>query len=97
MVSKMIEEYDLCKYDLAIYAWAKHDPVAQSMVNKVIKIRYDFIRMQFSDIGFEGDELEMRVLLFIAYHFGECAIFGDLSIRKLSRFRKLRLMMLTEH
>ena len=97
MISKMIQEYDLAKYDLVIFAWAKHDPVAQSEINKVIKIRHDFIRMQFSDIGFEGDELEMRTLLFVAYHIGESTMFGDTSSRKLNRLRKLSLNMLTEH
>gem|GEM_PF-867407 len=97
MVSKILQEYDLSKYDLAIFAWAKHDPVAQSVEKKVIKIRLDFIRMQFSDMGFKGDELEMRTLLFVAYHFGESTIFGDTSLRKLNKLRKLRLNMLTEH
>jgi len=97
VISKMIEDHDLSKYDLAIFAWAKHDPVAQSVEKKVIKIRLDFIRMQFSDMGFKGDELEMRTLLFVAYHFGESTIFGDTSLRKLNKLRKLRLNMLTEH
>ena len=97
MISKMVEEHDLSKYDLVIFSWAKQDPIAKTVMNKVIKIRYDFIRMQFSDLGFEGDALEMRTMHFVAYHFGESVMFGGTSPRKLNRLRKLHINMLAEH
>jgi AcrR family transcriptional regulator len=97
MISKMVEEHNLSKYDLSIFAWAKQDPIAKTVMDEVIKLRYDFIRMQLSDLGFEGDALEMRTMHFVAYHFGESVMFGDTSSRKLNRLRKLHIDMLTKH
>ena len=97
MISKMVEEHDLSRYDLVIFTWAKNDPIAKTVMDKVIKIRYDFIRMQFSDLGFEGDALEMRTMHFVAYHFGASVMFESTSSRKRNRLRKLHIDMLAEH
>lgn len=94
-VMKMIQEHELAKYDLAIRAWAQYDNMAQDFVKRVTKVRLDFIRPIFREIGIEGDELEMRTMLFVCYHTWESAIFGDMSPRKLTRLRKRRLEFLT--
>ena len=86
----MILEHHLTKYDLAIRGWAAHDPIAAKAVRLVNRMRLDFVRSIFSDIGFRGRELEMRTRLFVCYHSWEQAMFGDLSKderRKLLRLR----------
>jgi len=95
-VMEMIQEHDLARYDLAIRAWAKHDEMAQEVVQLVTKTRLDFLRQIFSEMGFEDDELEMRTMLFVCYHSWESAIFGHMSARKLTRLRKRRLEFLTK-
>ena len=95
-VMTMIQEHDLAKYDLAIRAWAKHDDLAREVVAIVTKARMDFIRAIFSELGFKGDELEMRTRLFVCYHTWESAMFDDLPPRKRTRLRKQRLEFLTE-
>jgi AcrR family transcriptional regulator len=95
-IMKMIQEHDLGRYDLAIRAWAKHDEMAHEFVQRVTKLRLDFIGQIFSAMGFEGDELDMRTRLFVGYHTGESAIFGDMSPRRRTRLRRLRLEFLTK-
>ena len=40
----MILDHDLAKYDLAIRAWAAHDPAAAKAVRHVTRMRLDFLR-----------------------------------------------------
>ena len=93
-IMKMIQAHDLARYDLAIRAWARHDEMARDFVQRVMKVRLDFIRRIFSEMGFDGDELEMRTMVFVCYHTWEGATFGDMSPRKRARLRKRRLDLL---
>lgn len=95
-VSKMIQEHDLGKYGLAFQAWAKYDETARETVKLVTKIRLDFLRQIFRELGFEADELEMRATLFVCYHTWENVIFDDMSPRKRTRLRNRRLALLTK-
>ncbi len=93
-VMTMIQEHDLAKYDLAIRAWAKHNELAREAVQAVTSARLDFIAQIFSEMGFEGEEREMRTRLFVCYHTWENTMFGDMSPRKRTRLRKRRLDLL---
>ncbi len=90
----MIQEHDLAKYDLAIRAWAKHNELAREVVQAVTSARLDFIAQIFSELGFEGEECEMRTRLFVCYHTWESTMFGDMSSRKRTRLQKRRLDLL---
>lgn len=86
----MILDHDLTKYDLAIRDWAARDPSAAKAVRLVYRMRLEFLRRIFADIGFRGQQLEMRTRLFVGYHSWEQATFDDLSKderRKLLRLR----------
>jgi hypothetical protein len=87
---EMIRDKQLTKYDLAMTSWAKLDPQVHRVLKKVVKIRLDYLRVIFAELGFEGDELEMRTRLFVCYHSWEDTMFPDLSSRKHSRLQKLR-------
>lgn len=87
---EMIRDKNLAKYDLAMIAWAKLDPQVHRAVKKVVKMRLDYLRGIFSELGFEGDELEMRTRLFVCYHSWEDTMFPDLSNQKHSKLLKLR-------
>jgi hypothetical protein len=87
---EMIGDKHLGKYDLAMTAWAKLDPQVHKVVKKVVKMRLDFIRGIFNELGFKGDELEMRARLFVCYHSWEGTTFPDLSNQKHSKLLKLR-------
>lgn len=91
---KMILEHDLARFDLPMRASAEKDPVAMDLVNRVYQMRLDFIRSTFSEMGFEGKDLEMRTHLFVCYHSWERTMFGKLSKSKRSKWLKMRCELL---
>ena len=78
----IIRDKKLNKYDLAINAWAKFDPLARKALKKAMNIRLGFLRSIFAELGFEGDELEMRTRLFVCYHSWEATTFADAARQK---------------
>jgi len=81
-VMEMIRDKNLTRYDLAIYAWAKFDPLARRALKKAINIRLGYLRSIFAELGFSGDDLEMRTRLFVCYHSWEATMFADAARRK---------------
>ena len=65
LIASMIREHNLPKFDLSIRAWAAHDEMAAEMMAKVYRKRLGFLRETFRELGFKGDELEMRTHLFV--------------------------------
>jgi AcrR family transcriptional regulator len=86
----LILDHDLTKYDLAIRDWAAHDPAAAKAIRSVYRMRLDFVRSVFSDIGFRGQQLEMRTRLFVAYHSWEETMFDDLTKDERRQLLRLR-------
>ena len=91
---KMILENDLTRLEVPIRASAEKDPVAMELVNRVYQKRLDFLRSIFSDLGFEGEDLEMRTHLFVCYHTWEESMFMNLSKTTRAAWAKLRLELL---
>jgi AcrR family transcriptional regulator len=89
-VMEMIRNKKLTKYDLSINAWAKVDPLARKVLKKTVNIRLGFLRSIFAELGFDGDELEMRTRLFVCYHSWEDTMFSDLSKKKQLQLQKMR-------
>ena len=90
---EMIKERKLPKYDLAMTAWARVDPIVDRVVKKVVQMRHDFTRTIFKELGFIGDELEMRTRLFHCYHAWEEVMFTDDNEGVNVRLQKLRYEM----
>ena len=93
---EMIRDKRLTKYDLAMTSWAKLDSQVYKVVKKVVKMRLDYLRVIFAELGFEGDELEMRTRLFVCYHSWEDTMFPDLSNQQHSKLLKLRYKYLIQ-
>ena len=72
--AEMILEYDLARYDMAIRQWALTDTGVARAVRKVDRMRMDFLRDAFREIGFTGDDLEIRAMLFLCYQTWEPSI-----------------------
>jgi AcrR family transcriptional regulator len=85
-----IRDKNLTKYDLSMTSWAKLDSKVHKVVTQVVKMRLDYLRGIFAELGFEGDELEMRTRLFVCYHSWEDTMFPDLSDEEHSKLLKLR-------
>jgi AcrR family transcriptional regulator len=92
---QMVQDHKLAKYDIAIRAWAEYDPLAAKVVADVYQRRLDYIGQTFKELGFRGDELEMRTRLFVCYHTWEAAMFGKNTESNSDRLVKLRHNLLT--
>jgi AcrR family transcriptional regulator len=73
---KMIFDHRLTKYELAMRAWAKIDPRADRALKRVYKMRFDYLKAIFSDLGFRGAELEMRTKMFFCYFTWDYEMFA---------------------
>lgn len=95
-VMRMVRDFELNRFEAAIFIWSQSDPAARETFDRVFKQRLDFIRSIFRELGFSGDELEMRAQLFMGYLSWEYTGFCPQSKTKQNRLLKLRLRLLTE-
>jgi AcrR family transcriptional regulator len=96
-VIRMIIDYELNKLDATIFVWSKKSPIAKRAIKRVHKMRLEFISSLFSELGFKGNELEMRTQLFVCYHSLEYVFFSNQPKSKRDSLLKLRLRLLTQN
>jgi AcrR family transcriptional regulator len=77
--AEIIHDYELTRYEIAIRQWALQDKEAARAVKKSNRLRLDFVRTAFSELGFKGEDLEMRTMLFVCYHSWETSMFREIS------------------
>jgi hypothetical protein len=70
-----IERQGLDRYDIAFRSWAAQDPSVAKGVRKVDLARYRFIRSLFADMGFEDEELEDRVQIWLVFQSAQHTIY----------------------
>lgn len=87
--AEMIFDYELGRYDMAIRLWALQDAGADRAVRKVNRLRLNFVRNAFSELGFKDEDLEMRTMLYVCYHSWEWVTYREIS-RKLRREQIVR-------
>ena len=92
---EMILKFRLIRFELAMRAWAKVDPVVEKRLKKVYNQRDRFVRGLFAEMGFEGADLEMRTRLFLCYHTWEDTMSWTLSKKALRELIPLRLELMT--
>ena len=66
-MSNRLIDYEATMYEIAFRGWAMHDAEAARVVSKVDENRLGFVRTAFEELGFAGEELEMRALLYTCY------------------------------
>ncbi len=94
--AKMISDFRLAKYELAVRHWALQDAQAAEAVKEVNKIRMDFVGTAFAELGFKGEDLEIRRMLFVAYHTWEPWTFQDIPHKRLRAQISKRIGILTK-
>ena len=67
---------------MAIRQWALRDAGAARAVKKVNRLRLNYVRKAFSELGFNGEDLEMRTMLFVCYHSWESPMFPEISRKR---------------
>jgi AcrR family transcriptional regulator len=95
-VARIVRDYELNRFEAAIFIWAQTDPAARETFDRVYAVRLDLLRGIFRELGFSGEELEMRAQLFLGYQAWEYTGFYRQSKAKAERLLKLRLRLLTE-
>jgi AcrR family transcriptional regulator len=93
--AEMIHELDLTRYEIGIRQFALRDEMAFRVVKKANDLRVDFIGKAFSELGFTGDDLEMRTMLFACYHTWEASMFQGVSRKRRKELIGKRLDLLT--
>jgi AcrR family transcriptional regulator len=88
---KMIMEINLTRLELPMRFSAEKDPTAWELLNRVYQTRLNFFRSALSEIGFEGEDLEMRIHLLTCYHTWEGVMFRDLPNNSRAKWIKLQL------
>ncbi len=91
----MILDYDLTRYEIAIRQWALQDAGAARAVKKANRLRLDFARKALSELGFKGEALEMRAMLFVCYHSWESPMFWEISRKRRRELIAKRVELLT--
>ena len=81
---------DFAKYDLAVRAWASHESYAAPLVHEVDKMRYEYVRSLFQEMGFTGDELEMRTTTFVVFHSMDAGLLYKSSKKERQKYIELR-------
>lgn len=93
MIATLVFEQNLTEFDAAMHVWANKEPKIAQRVRKVTDMRLAFAGKAFAELGFEGDDLEMRTRLFLGYQAGERQIYGP-NKKTAKRYRELRLDLL---
>ena len=91
---ELVDRYELGRYDLPLRTWALREPAAARTVKRVTRRRLDHFRRALGELGFEGDDLEMRAHLFMGYLTWERSTFRGLSATRRAQLRPLRLDLL---
>ena len=77
--------------EIAVRAWASRNVTIARGVQETEKLRFEYIRQIFHDMGFRGRDLGLRTRLFVVYHGGEPSI--RLPPSGLSREEELELRL----
>ncbi|MEP5765950.1 MAG: TetR/AcrR family transcriptional regulator [Halieaceae bacterium] len=89
-ISEMVDANRLTEYDLAIAHWARYDEEAARVLDEAYSVRMEFVSRAFRELGFRGEELEMRTRLFVCYHSNAAQMFGEKVTARDKRIRVLR-------
>jgi AcrR family transcriptional regulator len=95
-VAELVLEHDLSGYDHSLRSWANIDAEVALRFQRVLAVRLEFIRAAFAELGFEGQELEMRTRVFVGYELAEPAFHGRMSKKKLRALIPHRIAMITK-
>jgi AcrR family transcriptional regulator len=93
LLMTMVYEENLTDFDAAMDMWSRTNTDVARKRKRVINMRSNFIRNAFEELGFRGDDLEMRTRVLAGFQMGERQIFG-FNKKAAKLHRELRLKML---
>ena len=93
--AEIIIDNDLVRFEIGIRQWAMNDKRAAQTVRSVNRRRLDFARQALGEIGFSGDDAEVRAMLFVCYHTWEAPMFPEISRKRRRELIAKRIALLT--
>lgn len=93
-IATMLVDFDLTKFEISIRQWAFTDPTAARTVRHADKMRMEFVGQALSELGFKGDDLDMRTRVYVCYQTWESAMYQDLSKARRKRLIAKQVDML---
>ena len=94
--AEIIVDHDLVRFEIGIRQWAMNDKRAARAVRLVNRRRLDFARQALGEIGFSGDDVEVRAMLFVCYHTWEAPMFPETSRKRRRELIGKRIALLTK-
>jgi AcrR family transcriptional regulator len=88
--AELIHDNDLARAEPSILLLAAQDKAAAKVVKKANKLS-----ITLKELGFEGDDLAMRTMLYIAYHSWETTVFSDVSRKRRRELIARRVELIT--
>ncbi len=79
---EMIFRHDLVKYELSLHQWATTDKRADKVMRKANRVRIEFAKTIFAELGFDEDEIEVRSMLTLVYQLWEEPTLNRIVSRK---------------
>jgi hypothetical protein len=74
---------------------AAQDKAAEKVVSKANKLRLEYVSDTLKEMGFVGDDLTMRAMLYIAYHSWETTVFSDVPRKRRRELIAHRIELIT--
>jgi AcrR family transcriptional regulator len=94
-VAEVILAHGLTRYEMGIRQWAMTDRVAARAVRAVNRERLKFIGQAFEELGFSGDDAEVRTRLYVCYHTWEASMFPEVTKKRRKELIRKRIDQLT--
>lgn len=94
-IMRTVYEGDFTNYDLPIRAWAMDNERVRRKLRQTDKWRFELCRGLFAELGFTGQELDVRARMFAALVSLEVAFYVKLPKAELLRQIDTRLAVLT--
>jgi len=81
-IAESIVSSDLARYEATITQWALQDRTVARATHEVNRLRLDIVRAAFEELGFSGDDLETRALMFTCYVTWEGSMYRGLPRKR---------------
>ncbi len=88
---EMITTYKHSGFEMPMRRWAMEEPGTKKVLQRIDRTRYEGVRSLFEEMGFTGDELEMRTQTCVVYHNFMDGLSINLNKNKAATLRQLRL------
>ena len=95
LLMQTIKNQKIDRYDIVMRSWALDEPLVAEQVEQVDKARFEYIKSIYTEMGFTGDELETRSMIFQVYHSMSIAMQGPFFEKNRFKHENLRHQFFT--